>query len=117
LKYEIIAKHEGLFSRLLLTKIPFTFEIPCSPDIKITLHEYTGIYSVNLNSEWIVSDKTKFIIFALGRKTETLKIILKCDRVLSSNDTLFYFKINFDNKYINKIYSRAFALQFIDYKD
>jgi hypothetical protein len=114
LKYEITAKLNGFLSRLLSTEIPFAFEIPCSPDMKISLHEYSGIYSVNLNSGWVVSDKTKFIISAVGRKTETVKIVLKCDREPSSNDTLFYFKINFDNKYINKLYSRAFALQFMD---
>ena len=112
LKYEITAKLEGLLSRLLITKIPFNFEIPNQPDMKITLLECSGVDISNLNEGWIVSDKTKCIVCALGNKNQKAEILLKCDRLLSSNNTLFYFKINFKDTYLHRLYSRTLAMQF-----
>jgi hypothetical protein len=107
LKYEISARIDSFLPRSIFYKIPFHIEIP-EQGMDVILHEYSGICNPTPGKNFAISNKTEFAVYANRKRTEKVKITLKCKR--NSTDTLFAFKLMFKNKQLER-YSKAIAFE------
>jgi hypothetical protein len=76
--------------------------------MNIKLHEYSGICSPNPGKDLKITSESEFAVYANRKKSEKVKIILKCER--NSADTTFAFKLAFRDKHLKR-YSKAIALE------
>ena len=107
LKYELRATINGFLPPPLIYKIPFYFEIlPQSMEIRVS--EYSGICNLDPVKGLVVTTESKFAIYANSKKSEKVKIVLKCER--KSTDTLSVFRLVFQNKHLRR-YSKTIAFE------
>jgi hypothetical protein len=78
--------------------------------MNVSVYEYSGICNPKLKEGFEMTEPTTFYITAMGRKTETVKIILKCERIPKTN-TIAVFRLTFLNRGLRR-YSKTLALEF-----
>jgi hypothetical protein len=99
IKYEITASMRGLLYNFFIKEFPFSIEIP--KEMNVSIHEYSGICNPDPTDGLTVAEKTKFSVFAMNKKTETVKIVLKCECCSATKENFYYFKLRFHDNQIN----------------
>jgi hypothetical protein len=117
LKYEISARASGFLSNLIICEIPFLIKVP--EKMTMSLHEYSGICIPTPVDGFLIKEQAEFFVYAMGRRIETAKIILKCEpapksEADSKTSTSFVFKLRFLDSCLKK-YSKTVVLEFKEY--
>jgi hypothetical protein len=109
IKYEVTASIRCFLYNFLSKEFPFNIEIPKAANMMVLLHEYSGICNPDPVDGLMVTEKTRFSVFAMNKRAETVKIVLRCE-YYPAKENLYYFKLRFHDKQINEKCAKAVIL-------